>query len=230
MGGDGYSARTVTTSICFNPRPRMGGDRVQRLEDIRACVSIHAPAWGATASVVGIDTTAIVSIHAPAWGATPLLCHNRRTAAFQSTPPHGGRLVAAGAGLAIDYVSIHAPAWGATANGYSRHNRPVGVSIHAPAWGATITGVIWLKPNWFQSTPPHGGRHSAGIISVTDFGFNPRPRMGGDEAQITKAYTMACFNPRPRMGGDQGTANQDCRTKVSIHAPAWGATSNRKRQ
>jgi len=34
------------------------------------------------------------------------------------------------------WVSIHAPAWGATI--YSPFNKPVdNVSIHAPAWGAT---------------------------------------------------------------------------------------------
>ena len=33
----------------FNPRPRMGGDRIGSLVQARMTVSIHAPAWGATA-------------------------------------------------------------------------------------------------------------------------------------------------------------------------------------
>jgi len=33
-------------------------------------VSIHAPAWGATAESVIADGVIGVSIHAPAWGAT----------------------------------------------------------------------------------------------------------------------------------------------------------------
>jgi len=33
-------------------------------------VSIHAPAWGATACADELDALGVVSIHAPAWGAT----------------------------------------------------------------------------------------------------------------------------------------------------------------
>ena len=59
--------------MCFNPRPRMGGDFPARwLYDLRQ-VSIHAPAWGATAPTSPCALVAIVSIHAPAWGATGYL-------------------------------------------------------------------------------------------------------------------------------------------------------------
>ena len=56
-------------------------------------ISIHAPAWGATAQidVFGVVHTGI-SIHAPAWGATAV-----------HVP-----------GDLIHPISIHAPAWGAT--------------------------------------------------------------------------------------------------------------------
>jgi len=56
-------------------------------------VSIHAPAWGATASCADSGGGGrCVSIHAPAWGATQA----------------GGDM------RAYLCVSIHAPAWGAT--------------------------------------------------------------------------------------------------------------------
>ena len=55
-------------------------------------VSIHAPAWGATAISAIFARLWMVSIHAPAWGATGDVDEN-----------HGR-----------DVVSIHAPAWGAT--------------------------------------------------------------------------------------------------------------------
>ncbi len=77
-------------------------------------VSIHAPAWGATYSMVRKYFCNLVSIHAPAWGATDftdLVEEERR-------------------------VSIHAPAWGAT-KGLCEYLFRGGVSIHAPAWGAT---------------------------------------------------------------------------------------------
>ncbi len=60
--------------------------------NVAGCVSIHAPAWGATSQECGIDYTIDVSIHAPAWGATRC----------------GGFCFCCG------QVSIHAPAWGAT--------------------------------------------------------------------------------------------------------------------
>ena len=58
--------------ICFNPRPRMGGDLQQYFDRRREL---------------------IVSIHAPAWGATLIIATNKRYHKFQSTPPHGGRLL-----------------------------------------------------------------------------------------------------------------------------------------
>ena len=81
------------TGICFNPRPRVGGDTtspillpppvrfqstpprggrllwvgyIQRPDG----VSIHAPAWGATLPPTASSRPSEVSIHAPAWGAT----------------------------------------------------------------------------------------------------------------------------------------------------------------
>jgi hypothetical protein len=58
--------------VCgFNPRPRVGGDRATIGSGANTGkVSIHAPAWGATADVIHFCGAAHVSIHAPAWGAT----------------------------------------------------------------------------------------------------------------------------------------------------------------
>src|SRR6185437_13852896 len=98
------------------------------------CVSIHAPAWGATnaraapptscnsfnpRSRVGSDHRARsararrgVSIHAPAWGATTAAFAAAPVAAtFQSTLPRGERLTADYQSIKDAKVSIHAPAW-----------------------------------------------------------------------------------------------------------------------
>jgi len=49
-------------------------------------VSIHAPAWGATADYAVLETAKnIVSIHAPAWGATYNLYYCT-TAAYSFNP------------------------------------------------------------------------------------------------------------------------------------------------
>ncbi len=55
----------------FNPRSRVGSDggRGGRVV-VRHCVSIHAPAWGATDAAKAVIRSDDVSIHAPAWGAT----------------------------------------------------------------------------------------------------------------------------------------------------------------
>jgi len=150
----------------FNPRARVGRDHVVFVS--RHChlqfqstrprgarptprgrtawygrVSIHAPAWGATAAYSEAIGRVDVSIHAPAWGATHVVfvsrhCHLQ----FQSTRPRGARRssgVNSANGLP---VSIHAPAWGATVRSRSSL-RTQQVSIHAPAWGATH--LIWLE-------------------------------------------------------------------------------------
>src|SRR5690606_40895656 len=55
-------------------------------------VSIHAPAWGATADRCSGSLSRYVSIHAPAWGATPGT--GKATGLellFQSTRPRGAR-------------------------------------------------------------------------------------------------------------------------------------------
>ena len=78
--------------VCFDPRPRVGGDMQDRIVEAKVIVSIHAPAWGATLARLRGKIASDVSIHAPAWGAT--------------LPGEGVHHVMR--------VSIHAPAWGAT--------------------------------------------------------------------------------------------------------------------
>ncbi len=99
----------------FNPRTRMGCDLTRAFPGSTGIVSIHAPAWGATALLFLGYLHDIVSIHAPAWGATTICRRILR--------PSG--------------VSIHAPAWGATHNEIPASDH-ASVSIHAPAWGATL--------------------------------------------------------------------------------------------
>ena len=142
-----------------------------------------------------------VSIHAPTWGATKSLVWIWTSKKFQSTLPHGERpqiLII----MLFNNVSIHAPTWGATiirhfGNCIRKSFNPrshmgsditttprlynAGVSIHAPTWGATlITSIILMvllcfnprshmgsdcgptvpvtSAEKFQSTLPHGER------------------------------------------------------------------------
>ena len=149
---------------------------------------------------------------------------------FQSAPPRGGR----------PHRRAHPLAHGP-------------VSIRAPAWGATFTGFHDVGWEVFQSAPPRGGRRDW-IQSMDGDGgegrFNPRPRVGGDLVDIpwrvgdtqfqsapprggrpprsddrTHRSVQLSFNPRPRVGGDATDPCQAGMTgRVSIRAPAWGAT------
>ncbi len=122
---------------CFNPRPRMGGDKSRAMSHCKLIVSIHAPAWGATRKRYFRDHLLAEFQSTPPHGGRPrtppqpcpFRCFNPRprmggdlstgfplllSLTFQSTPPHGGRPFEGDDGVIIDAVSIHAPAWGAT--------------------------------------------------------------------------------------------------------------------
>ena len=110
-------------SPCFYPRPRVGGDYLQCGRGILRLrgVSIHAPAWGATAS-------------------SSAACFLPNM--FLSTPPRGGRLIPESLPHLLEHVSIHAPAWGAT-QAHLALGDFLQVSIHAPAWGATVYNLSY---------------------------------------------------------------------------------------
>jgi len=208
---------------CFNPRARMGRDLECSVEDLyglgfnpRARMGRDAPSAVALAADACFNPRARMGRDPQRQPMPALLrCFNPRA--------RMGRDVCKVNALVAGPVSIHAPVWGATRRSGAGGARPT-VSIHAPVWGATVRVciVIWVRgvsihaPVWgatvfdralqltelFQSTRPYGARRSACA------------RLCGYES----------FNPRARMGRDVPLA-QDCVvTKVSIHAPVWGAT------
>ena len=109
-------------------------------------------------------------------------------------------LAARASGLPV--ISIHAPAKGATF-----FFLPIlahsSISIHAPAKGATA------------------GRGRAGS-RCSD--FNPRSREGSDYSSLPSRYVVCDFNPRSREGSDYQRNPLYVSPKISIHAPAKGAT------
>ena len=183
----------------------MGGNAVRfELGHQLVVVSIHAPAWGATLNCVYYEPYPCVSIHAPAWGAT---CsgapgENCRTG-FNPRPRMGGNNCSAPNTVSPSSSFNPRPRMGGNERGAGGGGR-FEVSIHAPAWGATP---------------------SPGPILGKTTGFNPRPRMGGNSAVHRRDIESSGFNPRPRMGGNRGAPFVDPQGRVSIHAPAWGATA-----
>gem|GEM_PF-1070528 len=144
------------------------------------------------------------------------------------------------------FVSIHAPARGATDG--ERLSVGLGcVSIHAPARGATRPKRHLHSSEQFQFTLPRGERqfHIEAIIRLIEFQFTlPRgerpstnlshpnknkfqftlPRGERPLWSVPKASYQS-FNSRSREGSDAGGVTYACQQgKVSIHAPARGAT------
>ena len=144
------------------------------------------------------------------------------------------------------FISIHAPAKGATTGRWTA-DLQFDISIHAPAKGATPNGYGSVhKLSGFQSTLPrrerpvglhHEGRGtyfnprsregSDGILICRCLGiiyFNPRSREGSDSGYIHNRFYKLNFNPRSREGSDHVIGFLDRLMRISIHAPAKGAT------
>ena len=186
MGCDRVSNVLRRVNRGFNPRTRMGCDPRKPFAVPPLTVSIHAPAWGATN---GLDTV-------------------KERVLFQSTHPHGVRHFIRDRGIQSRSVSIHAPAWGATRTDHDASRRTL-----------------------FQSTHPHGVRRGLQRVPGRRGCFNPRTRMGCDEIcrrrnhddtefQSTHPHGVRppetfcktaanCFNPRTRMGCDTTTRRTD---------------------
>ena len=121
-------------------------------------------------------------------------------------------------------VSIHAPAWGATRM-WNRRVKEDYVSIHAPAWGATRDYFTTARP-WpqFQSTHPRGVRPAWSPRSCGSAGFNPRTRVGCDSSPSKKFPAGRVSIHAPAWGATKKLLAKIKSFLVSIHAPAWGAT------
>ena len=191
----------------FQSTPPRGGRPVGRATSHHELRFQSTPPRGGRRAAAADGVAAYVSIHAPAWGATHVHRTGRDGHWFQSTPPRGGRRADRAKLPSIgDPVSIHAPAWGATSSTRASPLHSRYVSIHAPAWGATAARASTL---------------------MQTVRFNPRPRVGGDTA--TRAATNhVTFQSTPPRGGRPIAMTARTRLlRVSIHAPAWGATQLR---
>ena len=76
----------------------------------------------------------------------------------------------------------------------------------------------------FQSTRPRGARPAAGCLWQEIPDFNPRARVGRDRSTTLSTKTTRDFNPRARVGRDKPYRKRCHHARISIHAPAWGAT------
>ena len=165
---------------CFNPRSRVGSDDRIFGNEVADHVSIHAPAWGATADAMHRPRHERVSIHAPAWGATNLEVNADATILFQSTLPRGERL--------------------GTLN-YSNKDRQFQSTLPR---GERRYRALMQKPQLilFQSTLPRGERPMLWLGMMVPTCFNPRSRVGSDDFVKRLRTLLSSFNPRSRVGSD----------------------------
>ena len=70
-----------------------------------------------------------------------------------------------------------------------------------------------------------GCDHCNHPFKFVDTNFNPRTRVGCDRPILRAVLKSPHFNPRTRVGCDPNTFEPIPKLGISIHAPAWGATS-----
>ena len=212
------------------------------------CVSIHAPARGATTCALALDLLPPVSIHAPARGATAVVgFEDFEQAEFQFTHPRGVRHRHHPRDAPLLIVSIHAPARGAT-DQLDDILREVVVSIHAPARGATLCATDGRRDvsgfnsrtregcdsfcmrepparTRFQFTHPRGVRQILTDMALTNKQFqftHPRGVRLSNSSSSPRILAFQFTHPRGvRLHTGAYEYNDG---KVSIHAPARGAT------
>ena len=123
------------------------------------------------------------------------------------------------------------------------------ISIHAPAKGATTTFLLYyciidnfnprsregsdlLYPSshrvriYFNPRSREGSDRYLIFSNFVQVDFNPRSREGSDNAAATGGKILLNFNPRSREGSDPDQTSYSPDPKISIHAPAKGATDN----
>ena len=99
------------------------------------------------------------------------------------------------------------------------------ISIHAPARGATVYAIIDTAGNvQFQSTLPQGERLGAIQQYSNIITFQSTLPQGERRSRPSVTAITANFNPRSRKGSDSSGSAADCHIRISIHAPARGAT------
>ena len=142
---------------------------------------------------------------------------------FQSTLPRGER--PAWDGIPVDTMMDFNPRSREGSDDSKTENLPhEPISIHAPARGATQSKRLDFGETVFQSTLPRGERRAMPRQTRLTSYFNPRSREGSDEVSAIGFSLLTDFNPRSREGSDTYRFDVYKRLRISIHAPARGAT------
>ena len=245
MGSDRRYRSHTRAWPYFNPRSRMGSDVVHQPPELRARISIHAPAWGATrgtglyACPQNFNPRSRMGSDTPRWslalfagyfnprsrmGSDYLGIQSSGTEKkFQSTLPHGERHLVKRRHVAVAYFNPRSR-MGSDPIGINIVISGDVISIHAPAWGATQGNAARMVAYQFQSTLPHGERPDSRHSQDMSCYFNPRSRMGSDIHHQSGRLRPGISIHAPAWGATAADASGGLFHVISIHAPAWGAT------
>ena len=212
---------------CFNPRSRVGSDSHR----LAACLSRmmfqstlprgERQPWPAIAVAC-----VLVSIHAPAWGATMTLKPLRPSREFQSTLPRGERPELSARNKPSTEFQSTLPR-GERPRTQSRACRSLGGALRAERVGVSVAAESLRKKREFQSTLPRGERPPCGDTETALLMFQStlprgeRPLMNMQRLKVTAFQSTLPRGERP-----QHTNSSCANLSVSIHAPAWGATTD----
>ena len=83
---------------------------------------------------------------------------------------------------------------------------------------------------YFNPRSREGSDGNPDFSGICSRHFNPRSREGSDGAGADDSSGKSNFNPRSREGSDQPSLSPLLFLSISIHAPAKGATSDRRRR
>ena len=178
-GATSRSRSRRTPHRSFNPRARVGRDRgdVVGADQLTRFQSTRPRGARPARGQVCMRGRG-VSIHAPAWGAT---AHDRASASgvsmFQSTRPRGARQSISRPWPRRFGVSIHAPAWGATPGRRFATWRVACFNPRARVGRDLAVLLIRHRLSPFQSTRPRGARRSTVLNTAPSSPFqSTRPR------------------------------------------------------
>ena len=185
----------------FNPRPCRRGDPLKVSEIRSLCVSIHAPAGGATNRGQQLKYGELFQSTPLQEGRPMTVTPGSRKTKFQSTPLQEGRRV-------MRVLIINGLVFQSTPLQEGRRIKGLGkmvdsgVSIHAPAGGATSVDFRTLVDPLFQSTPLQEGRHVDYKGGPGGKRFQSTPLQEGRRHPDIILTLRSCFNPRPCRRGD----------------------------
>ena len=168
----------------------------------------------------------VISIHAPAWGATRSWKSTDGSMKFQSTRPRGARLYSNINNNYDNDISIHAPAWGATGFAFFRCVISAHFNPRARVGRDSRRSPFKAAQEAFQSTRPRGARRHRTHGIQRQQHFNPRARVGRDDCwKAAQAESAKISIHAPAWGATYKPFLLRRHCLISIHAPAWGATA-----